>query len=141
MKDAKLQTEITRKNNFNRIAPVPVIHIHPKHGIPFVVIPNRSCRFHWRQHPRFWSDPASRHDWKSPSSKFRMWISALLLMHNCCCFLFRCPCVFSLSLSLQDFLFLFTFYSQFKENIYLWLIKRECLFVVGKLESRLMRDG
>ena len=36
------------------------------------------CRFHWRQHPRFRSDPASR--------------------HNCYCFLFRCPCVFSLSL-------------------------------------------
>jgi len=93
MKDAKLQTEITKKSNFNRIAPVPVIHLHPKHGIPFVVIPTRSCRFHWRQHPRFWSDLVSRHDWKSPSSKFRTWISALLLMHDCYCFLFWCPCV------------------------------------------------
>jgi hypothetical protein len=58
----------------------------------------RSCRFHWRQHPRFRSDPASRHDWKSPSSKFHTWISTLLLMHDCYCFMFRCPCVFSLSL-------------------------------------------
>jgi hypothetical protein len=70
-KDAKLQTEITRKSIFNRIAHVPVILLLPKHGIPFIVIPIRSRRFYWRQHPQFWSDPASRHDWKSPSSKFR----------------------------------------------------------------------
>ena len=131
MKDAKLQTETTRKSNFNRITHVPVIHLHPKHDIPFVVIPTRSCRFHWRQHPWFWSDPASRHDWKSPSLKFRTWISVLLLMHDCCCFLFWYPCVFSLSLSLFKIFFSslpsilnlkrMPFYGWLKENVYLWL--------------------
>jgi len=126
-KDAKLQIEITRKSNFNRIAHVPVILLLPKHDISFIGIPIRSRRFHWKQYPRFWSDPASRHDWKSPSLKFRMLISVLLLMHDCCCFLFWCTCVLSLFkiffFSLPSILNLkrMPICGWLKENVNLWL--------------------
>jgi len=44
------------------------------------------------------------------------------------------------SLSLSKIFFsslVFTFYSQFKENAYLLLIKKECLFVIGALANGL----
>jgi len=44
------------------------------------------------------------------------------------------------SLSLSKIFFsslVFTFYSQLKENAYLLFIKKECLFVIGVLESGL----
>ena len=109
----KIADKDNKKKQFqshSSCARLPVIHLHPKHDILFIMIPARSCRFHWRQHPRFLSDPASRHDLKSLSSKFCAWISALSLMHDCCCFLFWCPCVLSLSLSLR---FSFHLYLQF----------------------------
>jgi len=163
MKDegCKIADRDNKKKQFqshSSCAWLPVIHLYPKHGILFVVIPARSCRFHWRQHPRFLSDPASRHDWKSPSSKFCAWISALSLMHDCWCFLFWCPCVFSLSLS-----FFKIFFSSLpsilnlkrmpiccwlKKNVYLWLEswkvnwKLESGLKVGKsIEERGIRKG
>jgi hypothetical protein len=55
----------------------------------------------------------------------------LLLMHDCYCFLFRCPCVLSLSLSLFKIFFSslpsilnlkrISISGWLKENVYLWL--------------------
>ena len=163
MKDegCKIADRDNKKKQFqshSSCARLPVIHFHPKHDILFVVIPACSCRFNWRQHPRFWSDPASRHDLKNPSSKFHAWISTLSLMHDCCCWLFWCPCVLSLSLSLFNISFSslpsilnlkrVPLCCWLKKNVYLWLeswklvSKLEISFKVGKrIDEKGIREG